>query len=665
MKCKSYPISFIRVFRGLFLIIFLFLLLATVQPGQTQNIPQDPEIIQVSPYYSYFETTLSDGTPITANIINGPPKPPLGKIPETFPPIPKDTITGIIPNFPSYRWVFGCSAVSGAMISAYYDRGAYTNIYTGATGGGIYPLTDTGFGTWTDGVGDTYPNNPLVGSKQGVDGLTVKGSINDYWVSYGSPAADPYITGGWTEHTIKTSIGDWMGTSQSAKLNTDGSTAFYNYQTSASPLTCDLVAGLTPPDGNLGRREFYASRGYSSTDCYNQVTDNTLAGGFSFINYKAEINAGHPVLIHLEGHSIVGYGYADPNIVYIRDTWSSNTVENRSMTWGGSYDGMAMHSVSILHLQSLTLLPPTNISLSATSIAENKPVNTAIGTFSSTDPNPGDTFSYSLVAGTGDTGNSSFNISGNTLRNSSIFNYEAQNSYSIRVRVTDQGSLTFEKAFTITVTNVNEAPTNITLSASTIAENAAINTTIGTFGATDPDTGNTFSYSLVAGTGDTGNSSFNISGNTLRNSSVFNYEAQNSYSIRVRVTDQGSLTFEKAFAITVTNVNEAPVNLSLSISMIVEGKPSDTEVGLLSSQDPDSGDLFTYSLVEGDGGDDNAQFTISGNSLRTAAIFDYPTHQMLHIRVRTIDQGGLFYETAFVIIVVEVINYLFLPLITK
>ena len=47
-----------------------------------------------------------------------------------------DRASTIIPSFPSYDWVFGCSAVSSAMISAYYDNNGYTNMYTGPTNGG-------------------------------------------------------------------------------------------------------------------------------------------------------------------------------------------------------------------------------------------------------------------------------------------------------------------------------------------------------------------------------------------------------------------------------------------------------------------------------------------------------------------------------------------------
>ena len=142
------------------------------------------------------------------------------------------------------------------------------------------PLTDTSWATWSDGY-DTYPNNPLIASHKGIDGRTTKGSIDDYWIKYGSTANDPYITGGWTQHTWGTAIGDYMKTSQSAYGNTDGSTVFYNW-TLDSPihLTCaDMVTNNITVDGTYGRKLFYEARGYTVTDCYNQKTDNN-SGGF-------------------------------------------------------------------------------------------------------------------------------------------------------------------------------------------------------------------------------------------------------------------------------------------------------------------------------------------------------------------------------------------------
>ena len=132
--------------------------------------------------------------------------------------------------------------------------------------------------------------------------------------------------------------------------------------------------------------------------------------------------------------------------------------------------------------------------------AENNTAGATVGTFTTTDPDNGQTFTYSLVSGTGSTDNAAFTISGSSLTINASANYEAQSSYSIRVRTTDSGSpaLTFDKVFTITVTDFNEAPTNITLSSTSIAENNTAGATVGTFSTTEPDNGQTFTYSLVS-----------------------------------------------------------------------------------------------------------------------------------------------------------------------
>ncbi|TWI44569.1 SprB-like repeat protein, partial [Flavobacterium glaciei] len=199
-------------------------------------------------------------------------------------------------------------------------------------------------------------------------------------------------------------------------------------------------------------------------------------------------------------------------------------------------------------------IAPTDILLSASAINENKAANSTVGTFGSTDANTADTFTYTLVAGTGSTDNTSFNISGNTLTINASPDFETKSSYLIRVRTTDNGDLSFEKEFTITVNNVNEAPTDISLSASAINENVAGNSSVGIFSSIDADAANTFTYTLVAGTGSTDNASFNISGNSLRITASPDFETKSSYAIRIRTTDQGNLFFEKQFTVAINNL---------------------------------------------------------------------------------------------------------------
>lgn len=95
------------------------------------------------------------------------------------------------------------------------------------------------------------------------------------------------------------------------------------------------------------------------------------------------------------------------------------------------------------------------------------------------------------------------------------------------------------------------APTNITLSSTATNENNSIGATVATISATDTDLGDTFTYSLVSGTGSADNASFTIVNNVLKAAIVFQSQIKSSYTIRIRVTDAGGLGFEKSFVITV------------------------------------------------------------------------------------------------------------------
>ncbi|MBC1242282.1 cadherin repeat domain-containing protein, partial [Nostoc sp. 2RC] len=122
--------------------------------------------------------------------------------------------------------------------------------------------------------------------------------------------------------------------------------------------------------------------------------------------------------------------------------------------------------------------------------------------------------------------------------------------------------------FTITVNDLaeNTAPTALALSATSIDENVAANSVVANLSSIDPDIGDTFTYSLVAGTGSTDNAAFSIVGNQLRINNSPDFETKNSYSIRLRTTDQGGLSFESPFTITVNDLaeNTAPTALALS-----------------------------------------------------------------------------------------------------
>jgi ELWxxDGT repeat protein len=285
--------------------------------------------------------------------------------------------------------------------------------------------------------------------------------------------------------------------------------------------------------------------------------------------------------------------------------------------------------------------------ISNSKIAENQPVATVIGDFTTTYPDTGKTFTYSLVTDSNVTDNSLFSISNNQLKTNAIFDFETKNSYTIRINAIDQDGLSVEKQLTIRVTNINETPTDILLSNNSVSENQAIGTSVGDFTTTDPDTGNTFTYSLVTGNGDTDNSLFTIEDNQLKTNSILDFETKNSYSVRVKTTDQGGLSYEKPFTIIVSDI---PSDIQLDNSSIAENSTNGI-VGSLSVSDPNTVDTFSYSLVTGNGDTDNSLFSIENNQLKANVQFNFETKNSYSVRVKATAEGGLSYEKSFTIAV--------------
>lgn len=108
--------------------------------------------------------------------------------------------------------------------------------------------------------------------------------------------------------------------------------------------------------------------------------------------------------------------------------------------------------------------PPTNLILDTSSVAENSPIGTVVGTFETTDAvSPPQTFAYELVDGLGSDDNALFEIVDGQLRTAAAFDFETRSTYSIRVRVTDEGGLTLTKQLSIAVTDVDETPPSLSI----------------------------------------------------------------------------------------------------------------------------------------------------------------------------------------------------------
>jgi len=358
---------FIYCFIVCFLTCFIFIHPANSDESVNEEIPFNQYGIRsTNPYV--VDRFLEDGKLIDEVIVPSMPHPPEG-ITRQVAMVPEPHIynaTNTISNVPAMTWVFGCAATSAAMMFGHYDNSGYSNMYAGPTNGGVFPMTNATWGTVLIS-GETRALCPLSATRQGLDGRTIRGHVDDYWIAYGNAGPDPFI-GNWAEHAHGECTGDYMGTNQSLFSNSDGGTRFF-YYTNGAPLYDYTGAEPALRDGCHGLRLFVESRGYTVDVNFSQYIEGWpgTTQGFTFDDFKAEIDAGRPVLIHVVGHTMLGYGYDDiGSTIYIHDTWDYN---DHSMTWGGSYSGMDHVGVSVLSLVSLPAAPS---GLSATTVSSSQ-----------------------------------------------------------------------------------------------------------------------------------------------------------------------------------------------------------------------------------------------------------------------------------------------------
>src|SRR3954469_8404156 len=217
-------------------------------------------------------------------------------------------------DVPAYQWFAGPASTMCGNLAGYWDRHGFPEFYTGPTGNGIAPLSNSGANA---GV------RSLWATKAGLDGRpgNKPGHLDDFWTTYlipsgvssfGSSAPDPYVTAVRTEHSPDC-IADFIGESQrkwtnmngECDGNLDGSAFVYwdltgNKRTNFAPTT---DSGAPVRDVQSGLKAWARSCGYDA-EVFSQLVDfnpNVAPGkGFSFVDLQKEIDAGYPVLFWLQ-----------------------------------------------------------------------------------------------------------------------------------------------------------------------------------------------------------------------------------------------------------------------------------------------------------------------------------------------------------------------------
>ena len=328
------------------------------------------------------------------------------------------------------------------------------------------------------------------------------------------------------------------------------------------------ISGLSVADvdGNLTSVQLSVSNGTLAVTLSGTVTVTGGASGSSTVTIsgsQADLNTVLASLIY-QGNSL----YTGPDTLTVLSTEAGGLTDT--------------DTVSI----TVSNNAPTNILPGPQTVAEDTPL--AITGLSVTDADGNlntvqlsvthGTLSVTLSGGTtvsgGSNGSGTVTLSGTQAElNATLASLTYQGNLnfagldSLTITSTDSTGTADTDSLSITVTPVNDAPTAVNVAPTTVVENAANGTVIGTASTTDPDAGDTHTYQLTDNAG--GRFAINSATGviTVADGSLLDYETATNHSVTVRVTDSGGLTYDETFTINLTDVNEAPTGADATITI--------------------------------------------------------------------------------------------------
>ncbi|NNE41866.1 MAG: cadherin-like domain-containing protein [Marinicaulis sp.] len=201
------------------------------------------------------------------------------------------------------------------------------------------------------------------------------------------------------------------------------------------------------------------------------------------------------------------------------------------------------------------------------------------------------------------------------------------------------------------VADVNEGPTDIALSGTSVAENSS-GATIATLSASDPDVGDTASFAIA----DDASGLFEVVGDELKlkEGVSLDHEDQDAYELTLEVTDSAGATYSETVTINVADVNEGPTDIALSNNTIGEEVTDGGNigprivqdgavVGELSSNDPEGALGLSYEITDASGTPiDHAQFQIVNDQVvvKSGATIDFEGSSEIEVFVTATDPAG-------------------------
>jgi hypothetical protein len=246
------------------------------------------------------------------------------------------------------------------------------------------------------------------------------------------------------------------------------------------------------------------------------------------------------------------------------------------------------YSDTIAQLEVIPNQAPTDILLDGNTVAENSPLGTVIGSFTTVDADKGEWFFYGLTDNPG----GYFTVIGNELQvaNGAILNYENGENYPITVRSVDASGDYLEKTFTIQVTDVVATPDDVRLTNKYVLEQSIAGTAVARL-ITESSERASYQYELI----DDAEGRFYLQDDILlvADSQALDFETQTTHDITVRSqATEIPAQIEKTFTIELINVIDMAVTSEIrdanEVALSTATIPTHQPVKIIAHLTPDA-----------------------------------------------------------------------------
>ena len=313
----------------------------------------------------------------------------------------------------------------------------------------------------------------------------------------------------------------------------------------------------------------------SSNQFPENMPEGTLVGRLSLIDEDEGNNESEIIYTLLEGNDYLDntfFQISNQNEIISATPLNFEEKSYRTIhIQATNSNALNINTPIIISIQN-TNDPPTAITLSESSIAENQPPGTLITLISCNDQDGSNDCSYAL---SGDVSSVAFfEVRGNRLYALASFNHEQVTQYTFTIAAVDRMGLGIEEEVSIEIEDANDPP--VMQKAATplsVPEHSPEGILVGSVYASDEDLGQRLKYQLyISSDPDIQNNNYSIDVSSgqiyTKNPEQLDYETSEKQRIEIIVTDDGTppQSHRKHFDIQLIDVAENALPASLIVT---------------------------------------------------------------------------------------------------